>query len=61
MRALRDELPFALTEVDITGDDALEQAYRERIPIVEIDGVEAFTYFVHSDAMRRKLTAQTSD
>jgi hypothetical protein len=41
--------------VDIGGDAALEERYRERIPVVEVDGVEAFTYFVDADALRRRL------
>ena len=31
--------------------------YRERIPVVEVDGREAFTYFVHPDGLRRRLGA----
>ena len=49
------EVGFELEEVDITGDPELERAYRERIPVVEIDGEEAFTYFVHPDGLRRRL------
>jgi hypothetical protein len=41
--------------VDIGGDPLLEERYRERIPVVEVDGVEAFTYFVDADALRRRL------
>jgi glutaredoxin len=52
---VRAEVPFELREVDITGDPDLEDAYRERIPVVEIDGEEAFTYFVHPDGLRRRL------
>ena len=59
MAALRDELGFALTEVDIEGDPELEARYRELVPVVEIDGRRAFTYFVQPDAFRRKLAAQT--
>ena len=52
---VRAEVPFEIREVDITGDPDLEGAYRERIPVVEIDGEEAFTYFVHPDGLRRRL------
>ena len=55
MRALGGELRFALREVDISGDPALEARYREWLPVVEIDGERAFTYFVHPEALRRKL------
>jgi glutaredoxin len=52
---VRSEVPFELEEIDIAGDPALESAYRERIPVVEVDGEEAFTYFVHPDGLRRRL------
>jgi glutaredoxin len=41
--------------VDITGDPELEARYRARIPVVEIDGEAAFTYFVQPDALRERL------
>ena len=47
-------------EVDITDDEALEAAYREWIPVVEIDGERAFVYHVQPDALRRKLGLQSS-
>jgi glutaredoxin len=56
--AARDELGFEVEEVEIDGDPGLEARYRELIPVVEIDGVQAFVYFVPPDALRRKL-AQT--
>ena len=43
--------------VDIGGDPALEAAYRESIPVVEIDGDRAFTYFVQPEALRERLKA----
>jgi hypothetical protein len=52
---VRVEVPFELEEVDITGDEDLERRYRERIPVVLVDGEEVFTYFVHPDALRRRL------
>ena len=58
MIALKDELGFELEEIAIDGDPALEARYRELIPVVEIDGEQAFVYFVPPDALRRKL-AQT--
>ena len=51
------ELQFTLELVDITGDAALEAAYRKSIPVVEIDGASAFTYFVPPDALRVRLSA----
>ena len=59
MRELRDELEFDYGEVDITGVDELEAAYREWLPVVEIDGRRAFVYFLDEAAFRRKVS-QTS-
>jgi glutaredoxin len=52
---LREELDFELREVDITGDPELEARYRELIPVVEIDGVQEFVYYVQPAGFRRKL------
>jgi hypothetical protein len=41
--------------VDIGGDAELESRYRESIPVIEIDGVRAFTYFVQPAALRDRL------
>jgi glutaredoxin len=61
VRALRDELGFDLQEVDITGDPALEQAHREWLPVVEIDGRRRFTYHVQADAFRRAVAQATAE
>ncbi len=52
MTAAHDELGFELREVAIDGDAGLEAAYREWIPVVEIDGRRRFVYHVHPDALR---------
>jgi glutaredoxin len=49
------ESPFELEEVDITDDEELERRYRELIPVVLVDGEQAFTHFVHPDGLRRRL------
>ncbi|MDQ3994343.1 MAG: glutaredoxin family protein [Actinomycetota bacterium] len=49
------EVPFELEEIDISDDPELERRYRERIPVVVVAGEEAFTHFVHPDALRRRL------
>lgn len=59
LRALQPELGFALTEVDIGGDAALEAQYREWLPVVEIDGRRRFTYHLQPEAFRRAV-AQAS-
>jgi glutaredoxin len=55
LAAVREEIPFRLVEVEIDGDPDLERTYRERIPVVAVDGEEAFTFFVHPDGLRRRL------
>jgi glutaredoxin len=52
---LRRETGFDLEVIDIEGDDELEARYRELLPVVEIDGERAFTYFVDADALRARL------
>jgi glutaredoxin len=47
--------PFELSEVDIEDDDVLMRAYLERIPVVTIDGVEAFELFVDEPELERRL------
>ena len=46
--------------VDIGGDRELERAFRESIPVVEIDGRRSFVYHVQPEGVRRKLRSQTS-
>jgi glutaredoxin len=60
LRALRDELGFDLEEVEVDGDPELEERYREWLPVVELDGERLFTYYVHEDALRRRLAAAQS-
>jgi hypothetical protein len=43
--------------VDIGGDPELETAYRESLPVIEIDGQRAFTFFVQPEALRQRLRA----
>jgi glutaredoxin len=55
--AARVELGVELDLVDIAGDAELEARYRALLPVVEIDGEQAFTYFVDPDALRERLRA----
>ena len=57
VRAFREELDFELVEIPIDGDPELEARYRELIPVVEIEGEQVFTYYVHETAFRRRLEA----
>jgi glutaredoxin len=55
VEGLQAELEFELEVVDIGGRPELESQYRELLPVVEIDGERAFSYFVDRDALRSKL------
>ncbi len=46
---------FELRECDIESDEALLRAYLERIPVVTIDGAEAFELFVDEAELERRL------
>jgi Glutaredoxin-like domain (DUF836) len=52
---VRARTPFGFEERDIESDDALLSAYLERIPVVTIDGVEAFELFVDETELRERL------
>ena len=53
LERVQAEQPFALAEVDIDTDDRLLRAYLGRIPVVTVDGVEAFELFVDESELRR--------
>jgi redox-sensing transcriptional repressor len=54
-RAVIERVGAPFAEIDITTDDALHAAYLERIPVVALDGVELFEYFVEEGALRGHL------
>jgi glutaredoxin len=53
VEAVRAEVGFELELVDVSGRAELEERYRELLPVVEVDGAQAFTYFVDAEALRR--------
>jgi glutaredoxin len=55
LERVRAQVPFDLEEIDIGGDPELEPRYRERLPVDVIDGEEVFSYYVHPDALRRRV------
>ena len=55
-RDVLDRVGIEYESVDITGDPELEGRYREWLPVVEIDGVRAFVYYVDEAALRRKVS-----
>jgi glutaredoxin len=46
-------------EVDVTLDPVLERRYRERIPVIALDGEELFDYVVDPDLLRDRLDKVT--
>ena len=46
--------------VAVQDDEELEARYRKWLPVVEIEGERVFTYYVHEEAFRRRLTTAQS-
>ena len=55
VEAVRSVCGDDFSVVDITSLADLERAYRERIPVVEVDGVARFQYHVDADVLRQLL------
>ena len=58
-RAVLDRVGEPYDAVDIEQDDELLKRYLERIPVVAVDGVEAFDFFVDEEALRARLQWST--
>jgi glutaredoxin len=58
--AVRAERPFELREVDVSLDPVLHARYGERIPVVEVDGVEAFELGVDAAELAKLVGTVTS-
>ena len=54
--SIRERLGFDFTEVDIEADDELELEYGIRIPVVEVDGEEAFEVTVDAERFARMVS-----
>jgi glutaredoxin len=52
---VRERCPFEFQERDIDADEELLRAYLERIPVVVVDGIEAFELFVDEAELERRL------
>jgi glutaredoxin len=55
LERVQKRLEFVLEERDIEADEHLLRAYLERIPVVAINGVEAFELFVDEAELERSL------
>ena len=52
---VRERHPFELREVDITLDPVLFRRYGERIPVLDIDGEEAFELGFDAEELDARL------
>ena len=55
LAALRAERGFELEEVDVSADPGLWRAYGERLPVVAIDGEEAFELQIDRNELAQRL------
>jgi len=53
--SLREEAEFAFEEVFVDGDDPLEREYGLRVPVLLVDGEEAFETVVDPSALLERL------
>jgi glutaredoxin len=58
LRRLQQEIPFVLQERDITAEEALHDAYFERIPVVTLDGEELCEHNVSEALVRERLESR---
>ena len=54
-QAVLDRVGEPYDVVDIESDDRLLVRYLERIPVIAVDGVERFDFFVDEEGLRRWL------
>jgi glutaredoxin len=55
IQTVRLDTDFDLNEVDVSLDPGLQREYGERIPVVEIDGEEAFELHLDAALFRQRL------
>ena len=55
LERVRARRPFELHMVDITTDERLNKRYRERIPVIAIDGADTFDYHVDERALEHMV------
>ncbi len=47
--------PITISEIDISKTPTLLEKYKEKIPVIFINGKQAFIYKVHETTLRKKL------
>jgi glutaredoxin len=58
IQKVRESSSFDFDEVFIDGDGSLERRYGQRVPVVEVDGVEEFEFTVDPAALERLVARQ---
>ncbi len=58
LRRVQREISFDLEEVDIESTPALYEAYKERIPLVFVNGRLAFKFRADEADLRRRLISE---
>ena len=59
LETVRAHRHFDLDDVDITRDAALESEYRERIPVVAVDGETVCELYVEPEILEERLARVT--
>ena len=57
-RTVLQRIGHPFEEVDIEADDELLVRYLERIPVIALDGVELYDFFVDEADLRGRLAAR---
>ena len=52
---VKSQRPLTISEIDISKDPILFEKYKEKIPVIFINGKQAFVYKVHETVLRKKL------
>jgi glutaredoxin len=55
---VRQGIPFALEEIDISTDPELETRFGQEIPVLFVNGRKAFKYRLTAGELRRRLARE---
>ena len=55
LERVRARYPFALEEINVETDPALERAYGTEIPVITINGNKTFKYRVDENELQKKV------
>ena len=55
---VRQEIPFHLEEINISGNPDLEERFGQEIPVLLVNGRKAFKYRLTAGELRRRLARE---